>query len=104
VNFAPVDAPLRSWAARNRLSLLTKHKDEEARSFEFVGTGLHSGLSGSASRGQEVFDVAVRVIGRPSRKSTRGSANRSQRDRNLQRRQRRRVSSPKARALAIKHK
>jgi ribosome-associated translation inhibitor RaiA len=43
---------------------------------------------------------------RPSRKSTRGSANRAKRDSNLQRRQTRRVSSPKARARrnAVKQK
>ena len=38
MNFALIDAPIRSWATRNRLPLSTKYQDEEVRSFELVGT------------------------------------------------------------------
>jgi hypothetical protein len=37
MNFSTVDAPIRSWAIRNRLTLLTQYQDAEVRSFGLVG-------------------------------------------------------------------
>jgi hypothetical protein len=37
MNFAPIDAPIRSWATRNQLPLSTRYQDEEVRSLELVG-------------------------------------------------------------------
>ena len=65
MNFAAVDATLKSWASRNRMPLSTQYQDADVRSFELVGP------TGRAQIWVEVNgDVTVHVWDYRKRKQT----------------------------------
>ena len=81
----------------------SKRTQRAAETRGSAGSKYRTGTTATRNRTLRAERKATRALedsakARPSRKSTRGSSNRAKADSNLQRRQVRRVRSPKARA------